>query len=208
MADGPYVVALVLAAGASSRMAPRNKLLLRDATGLTMVGRVVRACCASRASEILVVTGHDAPAVERATRSAATGRALNFVHAEDHALGMSASLRAGLAGLPGHADAALICLGDMPLVSKLVIDRLIAAYDAAAGRVIVAPTFGGRRGNPVLWDRRFFPEIAGLRGDAGARGLLAAHEAHLVEVKVEDDGVLLDFDTPASLLTGFDRQAG
>jgi molybdenum cofactor cytidylyltransferase len=187
-------------------MAPRNKLLLRDETGLTMVGRVVRACCGSRlVDQILLVTGHEAPDVGRAARDAAAGRALRVVHTDNYRLGMSASLRAGLTALPDHAEAALICLGDMPLVSSQIIDQVIGAYNASAGGLIVAPTSGGRRGNPVLWDRRFFPEMDSLRGDTGARALLKQHEAHLVEIEVGDECVLRDFDTPAALMAGFDR---
>ena len=199
----PFVVAVVLAAGASSRMAPRNKLLLRDAAGVTMVGRVVRACCASTISEVLVVTGYQAPEVERAVRDAAPASPVRVIRADNHVLGMSASLAAGLAGLPDHADAALICLGDMPLVDSHVIDRLLAHYDPASGKSIVAPKYHGQRGNPVLWDRSFFAAMAGLRGDTGARALLAANAAQVVEVDVGEDGVLRDFDTPEQLPAGF-----
>jgi len=113
--------------------------------------------------------------------------------------GLSASLHAGLAALPVEAEAVLVCLGDMPLLTQTLIDRLLDAYDADEGSLIVVPTYHGKRGNPVLWDRRFFAEMAALTGDTGARGLLLRHAEHVVEVECESDAVLLDFDTPDAL---------
>ena len=194
-AASPRVAGIVLAAGRSSRMAPHNKLLVPDRAGRPMVARVVDNLLSSAARPVIVVTGHRAEEV----RAAVAGRPVQVVHAEDYADGLSASLRAGLAALPDTARAALICLGDMPLVSGAVIDRLLAAYDRDEGRLIVVPTHAGRRGNPVLWDRRFFPEIAALAGDTGARALLARHADSVAEVEC-DDTVLRDFDDPTALI--------
>jgi molybdenum cofactor cytidylyltransferase len=93
----------------------------------------------------------------------------------------------------------LVCLGDMPLVSPAQIDRIVAAYDPDEGRLIVVPTHRGKRGNPVLWDRRFYADMAGLTGDTGARGLLLRHAESVTEVAMETDAVLVDFDTPETL---------
>ena len=87
----------------------------------------------------------------------------------------------------------------MPLVTGRMIDRLLEAYDPDEGRTIVAPTFRGKIGNPVLWDRCFFPEIAGLTGDMGARPLLERHRDEVTLVEIGDDAVLRDFDTVESL---------
>jgi molybdenum cofactor cytidylyltransferase len=73
------------------------------------------------------------------------------------------------------------------------------AYDPGEGRGIVAPTCLGKIGNPVLWGRRFFPDIAGLTGDMGARPLLERHQEHVAMVELGDDAVLRDFDTVDSL---------
>ncbi len=191
----PTVAAVVLAAGLSSRMAPRNKLLVAAPGGRPMVTRVVDQALGSAARPVLVVLGHQADAVAQAL----AGRPVRLVHAPDHAEGLSASLRAGLAALPGDVDAALVCLGDMPLVTARMLDRLLAAYDPDEGRTIVLPTFRGRPGNPMLWDRRWFADIAALRGDSGARQLLAARAEHAVEVEIGEDAVLRDFDTPDTL---------
>jgi molybdenum cofactor cytidylyltransferase len=195
--SAPVIAAVVLAAGRSRRMAPHNKLLLADRTGKPMIARVVDNVLSSKARPILVVTGHMAEEVEQALG----GRPVRYVHAPEYASGLSASLKAGIAAVPPEAAAALVCLGDMPLVTGRMIDRLLEAYDADEGRRIVLPTFRGKQGNPMLWDRRFFPEILGLAGDSGARALLARHLEQVAEVEMGDDAVLRDFDTTDALAT-------
>ena len=189
------VAAVVLAAGRSSRMAPRHKLLIEDAAGRTMVARVVDGVLASRARPVLVVTGHRAAEVQ----SALAGRPVIFVPAADYADGLSASLRAGLAAVPASSAAALVILGDMPLVTPATINRLVDSYDPEEGRTIVVPTHAGQFGNPVLWDRRYFPAMMALSGDSGARPLLRQHAEAVAEIPV-DDTVLRDFDTAESLV--------
>jgi molybdenum cofactor cytidylyltransferase len=191
------VAAVVLAAGRSTRMAPHNKLLMADRTGKPMIARVVDNVLSSEARPVVVVVGHRAEQI----RAALGGRPVCCVEAADYAAGLSASLKAGIAALPPEAAAALVCLGDMPLVAGRVLDRILAAYDPDEGRSIVVPTHQGRAGNPVLWDRAFFPEILALAGDAGARGLLQRHEEQVAEVEVGEDSVLRDFDTVESLAT-------
>lgn len=193
----PHVAAIVLAAGSSSRMAPRHKLLVEGPDGRTMVARVVDHILASKVRPILVVTGHRAPEV----RTALAGRDVRFVHAERHAEGLAESLKAGLAALPEESVASLICLGDMPLVDGATIDRIAAAFNPDEGHRIVVPTHKGVFGNPVLWDRAYVPDLMTLSGDSGARSLLKRHMEAVAEVEMPDNAVLLDFDTPESLLT-------
>jgi molybdenum cofactor cytidylyltransferase len=193
----PRVAAIVLAAGQSTRMAPHNKLLVADRSGKAMVTRVVENVLSAAVRPILVVTGHR----EAELREAIGGRPVEFVHAADHAQGLSASLKAGIAALPDHVSAVIVCLGDMPLVTGRMLERLIAAYDPDEGRSIVVPVHAGKIGNPVLWDRRYFPEIMALSGDTGARALLKRHAEQIAEVEIGDDAVLRDFDTVDSLAT-------
>jgi molybdenum cofactor cytidylyltransferase len=189
------VAAIVLAAGRSTRMAPANKLLATLPDGETMIARTVDHVLGSGARPVIVVTGHAAAAVRRALGE----RKIRLVHAADYAEGMAASLRAGIAALPASAGAALICLGDMPLVGPEILDGIIAAFDPTEGREIVLPSFAGKRGNPVLWGRRFFPELLRLSGDIGARQILVDYMESVVEVPAETDAVLQDFDTPEAL---------
>lgn len=195
--SAPVIAAVVLAAGRSRRMAPHNKLLVVDRTGKTMIARVIDNVLTSKARPILVVTGHMAAEVEQVMG----GSPVRLVHAPDYADGLAASLKAGIAAVPPEAAAALVCLGDMPLVTGRMIDRLLEAYDADEGRLIVLPTFRGKQGNPMLWDRRFFPEILQLTGDSGARALLSGHMEQVAEVEMGEDAVLRDFDTTDALAT-------
>ncbi len=165
-----------------------------------MVGRVAAAVLASGAASAIVVTGHQSALIEQAVRDIrVAGRRAAFVHASGYAEGLSASLKTGIAALPATAEAVLICLGDMPLVSAGLIDRLLHAYEQAPKPAIIVPVCHGARGNPVLWHRAFFADFAGLTGDRGARALLDRHAAHVIEVETADDAVLRDFDTPDSL---------
>ena len=191
------VCAIVLAAGRSRRMAPLNKLLVADQKGLPMISRVVDNVLASRAKPVIVVTGHERDRVEEAL----AGRGVIFAHAEDYAEGLSASLKAGLRAVPPDAEGLLVCLGDMPLVTGEMIDRLLSHFDPEEGRAIVQPTFRGKQGNPMLWSREFLEPMLAISGDIGARHLAAKHAERLVEVEMADDAVLRDFDTTDALKT-------
>ncbi len=188
------IATLVLAAGRSRRMGKDNKLL-SEIGGQPMVARVVAAAASARTDPVIVVTGHEAAKV----RAALADRDVTFAHNPDFAAGLSTSLRTGLAALPAEIDGVVVCLGDMPAVSAALIDRLIAAFDPDKGRAICVPTYRGKRGNPVLWGRRFFGEIETVAGDVGARHLIGEHEDLVAEVESADDGVLIDIDTPGAL---------
>ncbi len=137
-------------------------------------------------------TGHQ----EDAVKASLDGLPVRFVHAPDYAQGMSASLQAGIAGLPADIDGALVCLGDMPLISPGLLNRLIAAFEFAQRPAIILPLCAGVHGNPLLWDSAFFAAFATLSGDRGARPLLEKNAAHVVALETGDEAVLRDFDTP------------
>jgi molybdenum cofactor cytidylyltransferase len=183
-------------------MGGANKLLA-ELDGVPIVARAVDALLATRARPLVVVTGFEAARV----RAALAGRPLEFVHNPEPAAGLSGSLRAGIAALP-DVDAAVVCLADMPWVRPAHVEALIAACEASPARPICAPSFEGRRGNPVLWPARHFAALAALRGDSGARALLEAHAAELCSVPVADAGVTRDVDTPAALAAALGRGEG
>ena len=191
---GHRVAGLVLAAGRSTRMGGPNKLL-EQIGGKPLVRIAAEQMLASQARPVTVVTGHQKERVEQAL----AGLAVTFVHNPDFADGLSTSLKAGIASLPADADGAVIALGDMPQVSGKLIDRLIAAFDPARGALVVVPTLNGKRGNPVLWSRRFFPDLAAVEGDVGARHLIGGYAEAVAEVPVEDEAAMTDVDTPEAL---------
>ena len=193
-ARAPKVAALVLAAGRSTRMGAVNKLLA-SVDGRAMVRGVVDQLCGSCVRCVVVVTGHEAERVGEAI--ADTG--VRTVHNPAYREGLSGSVRIGLSALEDSVEAAIVCLGDMPLVRSKHIDTLVAAFDPAQGREICVPVFEGKRGNPVLFARRFFDEMAAVRGDVGARHLIGAYEEFVCEVAMEDRAVLIDVDSPQAL---------
>ncbi|MGI4748518.1 MAG: nucleotidyltransferase family protein [Janthinobacterium lividum] len=195
---------LILAGGAGTRAAPYDKLLAPDATGQPMIARTIAQARASRLDRLVVVLGHDPDRIRRAIEPGDTslpGIELSFAQAEDHAEGIAASLRCGIArAVTENWDAAMICLGDMPLVTTMLIDRLIVTYTIATLRPdAVLPLVGSRRGNPVLWDRRLFPDLLSLVGDTGARSLLSRPTTRILSVETSEAGALEDFDTPERL---------
>ena len=192
---GPARVgALLLAAGQSRRMGRINKMVA-EVDGEPMVVRAARALVESRADPVVVVLGHEP---DRA-REALSGLGVRLVRNPAFEAGLSTSLRAGLEALPADSDAAVVALGDMPRVSAADVDALIDAFDPDAGAAICVPTHGGKRGNPVLWARRYFPEMGAVSGDVGARHLIGENADQVREVPRPGRGVLVDLDTPDAL---------
>jgi molybdenum cofactor cytidylyltransferase len=183
--------AILLSAGQSRRMGAANKLLL-PLDGEPLVRHAARALLAGGCTGLLAVTGHEADAVAEALADLAPTTLTN-PHPE---LGLSSSVRLAASAWPDDWAAAVIGLGDMPHVQPATIAALIAAFDDAAGRTIVVPSYRGKRGNPVLWGRRHRDWFAGLSGDIGAKALLSQLADHVVEVAVDDPGILADVDTP------------
>ncbi len=196
--QAPHVAVIVLAAGRSTRMGGPNKMLA-DADGQPLVVHAVKAALASQAVEVVVVLGHMADQVKAAIVQAVPTSRLRFVINPDFAEGLSRSVRTGIAALGKDIDAAIVQLGDMPGVNSALLDRLMAAFSPVEGRSICVPTVGGKRGNPVLWDRRFFSEIAKVEGDTGAKHLIGEHADLVCEVEMSGEAAITDIDTPEAL---------
>lgn len=184
------IAAIILAAGASSRMGRPKQLL--DWGGRPLVRVAAEQALVARLDDVIVVVGGAGGAVA----AALAGLALHIVDNPAFAEGQSTSLRAGVAALGPAVAAAVVMLGDQPFVTAAIVDRLIAEW-RATGAAIVAPSYRGRRGNPVLFSRAIFPELLAVAGDQGARAILAAHAADLRLVPFDDDRPLADIDTPA-----------
>ena len=188
------VAAIVLGAGRSSRMGGPNKLLAEIA-GRPLIRIVAEAALASQARPVIVVTGHQRERVE----AALAGLPVRLVHNPDFAEGLGTSLKAGIAALPADVDGAIVCLGDMPQVDAGLIERLIGALDPDKGALVAVPTIDGKRGNPVVWSRRFFPDLMTVEGDVGARYLIGRYAEAVAEVPVSGAAALTDVDTPEAL---------
>ena len=192
--SAPRIAGILLAAGRSTRMGGRNKLLV-PFNGKPMVRHAAEALMASKLVQSVIVIGHQAEEVDAALEGMDAPRVPN----RHFATGIASSVVAGLEAVPGDVDGVVIALGDMPLINAQEIDRLIAAFNPTEHRSICVPVSAGRRGNPVLWGRQYFPALQALSGDQGARALFDQYKDEIVEVAIAGEGVLTDFDTPESL---------
>jgi molybdenum cofactor cytidylyltransferase len=189
------IAAVVLAAGQSRRMGA-NKLVL-TLEGKPVVRHVLDAIASSRIATAFVVLGHEAEQVRAALAQAGA----RFIINGDFDGGLSTSLKAGLAALPPDVDGAMIFLSDMPDIDPALIDRMIDAFDPGRMQAIVVPKRKGRRGHPVLWGRGFFPLLLQeTQGDSGAKHLIGQYADWVAEIEADDDGVLVDLDTPEAFL--------
>lgn len=187
------VAAVVLAAGRSTRFV-RNKMI-EPIDGEAMVARVVRIAAASGTDPVIVVTGHEATRVAEALQ----GHHVKVVHNRAYDEGLSTSLQVGIRAAPPESDGALILLGDMPGIQAGDISMLLARFAVAGREAICVPVKDGRRGNPVLWGAAYFPEMMAIRGDIGAKELVARHADKVCEVPAESNGIFADVDTPNDL---------
>ena len=187
------VAAIILAAGQGVRFG-REPKLLATLNNKPLVRHVAEAVLASATCPVIAVLGHQRADVAEALNELDVTALDNPAYRE----GLSTSLKVGFAALPPAVEAAIILLGDMPRVNARLIDRLIDTWRAAERPTAVVPTFGGRRGNPVLLSRILAPEIMSLTGDTGA-GPLLRHRSGVVELATDDPAILLDVDTPKAL---------
>ena len=142
-----------------------------------------------------MVTGHQRERVE----AALAGLPVEFAHNPHFADGLGTSLKAGIGALPTQSDGVIVCLGDMPQVDAPMIDRLLGALAPDKGALIAVPTIDGQRGNPVVWSRRFFPELMAVEGDIGARHLISRYTEAVADVPLTGTAALTDVDTPEAL---------
>jgi CTP:molybdopterin cytidylyltransferase MocA len=188
---GP-VLAVVLAAGGSTRMGRPKQLA--ELEGRPLLAHALAALDEAPVDRVVVALGGAATEVLDRVE---LGRAEPLV-VEGWAAGMGHVPAATLARTGGPWAAVVILLGDQPLVGGRAVARLVEAWRAGAGPVVTA-TYGGRPGNPKLFDRGLLPDLLRLTGDTGARDLVAAHPEWVHRVEVGDLGSDTDVDVEADL---------
>ena len=185
------VAAIVLAAGSSRRFAGGSKLLA-EVAGRPLIAWAVSAFAASRAAEVIVVTGPEPQRVE----DAVSGFAVRFVHNPDHLSGMGGSVAIGIKALAPDYSRALISPGDMPGITADLVNRLIESFEANGSDRIIRPKLpDGRLGHPVLWPRRHFAKLAQLRGPTGGKQLMGELVNEIDYLPWPDSAAALDIDT-------------
>jgi molybdenum cofactor cytidylyltransferase len=192
-----FLSGVILAAGASTRMGKPKQLLPLGERPLLQ--HVLDQALASRLDEVILVLGHRAEEIQKAMRIP-EGSPVRVRINSDPDLGQSESLRLGLRAADPRAAAAAVLLGDQPGVGSNLIDRMASAF-LASDRPLVRPVYSGAGGaavpgHPVLLARRVWRELETLRGDQGARALVAARPEWLLAVPMEGEAPN-DIDSPA-----------
>ena len=194
------IAAIILAAGKSSRFrgddpnAKTKAVALLD--GAPMVRHVAQAAIDAGLKPLVLVTGFNAAEVSAAAQGLA---GLQIVHNPDFETGLASSLRAGIAALPAGVAGAIVLLADMPRVSSETISLLVETSNANPDAAAVVPVHAGQWGNPILLGAKLFADVALLKGDSGARKLLA-NRADVALMECGDDAVGIDVDTRDDLL--------
>ena len=180
----------------------RHKLLL-PLHDRPVLAHVLDATLASQARPLIIVLGHLADQVRERIARFTTRPDLIILENADYLQGMSTSMRLGIQTLlslnyrkplTGEIDSALVLLGDQPLITTRDIDTLIATY-RTTGKRIIAPTYEGKRGNPVLFDASLFPELLEVTGDEGGRSVLERHRDEIATVEMGNPLANIDVDT-------------
>ena len=198
-----HTAAIILAAGSSSRMGNGRHKLLLPLHDRPVLAHVLDAVLASQALPVVLILGHQAEQVRTHIATYASHPDLNIIENTNYLQGMSTSMRLGIQTLQSYGymnssnseiDSALILLGDQPLITAQDIDTLIATY-RTTGKRIVAPTYEGKRGNPILFDASLFPELLKVTGDEGGRSALERHRDEIAAVEMGNPLANIDVDT-------------
>jgi molybdenum cofactor cytidylyltransferase len=193
---GKRIAAVVLSGGKSERMGTPKALL--DYRGVTFLERILSSIRSAGIPDVVVVAGHHYHVI------AAEFPKSTITYNAEYELGMSTSVQAGLRALPGAVDGALIFLVDHPLVEPATIRSLCSRL--AAGRIIL-PAYKGRRGHPIVLASELFTEVLNLPPELGLNSVVRRIRDRVLEVDVNDAGVLRDIDTPEQYANLIDEDA-
>lgn len=187
---------IILAAGLSTRFGrPKQLTALK---GKPLVEWVVDACLSSRLDKIVVVLGADAAHIASGLSARYSDTQITTIINPQYREGMSLSLRAGLANVMKDFPSVMFLLGDQPLVSSTLIDRLMESF-RESNKDICVPVHQGARGNPTLFSNKFYEQLLKVSGDIGAREIIRAHPEAVLLVEVEDPLPFFDMDTEKDL---------
>jgi molybdenum cofactor cytidylyltransferase len=187
------IAGIILAAGRSVRMGRTKQLLpFKDST---ILGTVLNNALASDLDSLIVVLGHDAGPIRDSLSHELSHPKVKTVLNPHYRDGQSSSIVAGITALGNEADAVMFLLGDQPLIRTDTLNLLIRAFRESAAGIII-PFYRKKRGNPVIFDRTLFKDLAQLSKDTGARVLFDKHTGKIHKISLSDPGILADIDTP------------
>ncbi|MCS5653474.1 MAG: nucleotidyltransferase family protein [Candidatus Marinimicrobia bacterium] len=184
------ISATILAAGGSSRMGDENKLLL-PFNGDLVINRICHTVLNSGLKPVIVVTGFQHKAVEKALPELIDQIAYN----PNWEQGMAGSIYTGMSLLPDTVDGNMIVLGDMPLLTTHTLKQLIEQFCVHEGKQIIYPVYSGQQANPVIFPRKYFSEILSSTGDRGCKKVLKQYPDDATGISIDSEEVILDCDT-------------
>ena len=193
--------AIVLAAGLSRRMGTENKLL-KSLAGRPLISHALDMVAELGLRQLLVIAGQDVDGI-----AALLPRGSRLIANDQATEGMGSSIARGARVLDPALSGVFVALGDMPFIERADYRKLVHAFQPADGTTICVPCHEGRRGHPVLFGCNHIPALTNLGGDRGARGLLSASNARILEVPNCSEGVLIDLDTQEDFVDA-ERKAG
>ena len=192
---------ILLAAGQSIRMQGENKLA-KEIDGIPLIKYAVKNILASAVDEIIIVLGYQEHLIKNIV---GVNKKIKFVYNKDFKEGISSSIKIGLNHISKKSEAFFISLGDMPNINQNIYNKLIKArlkYNKKLKpqhkKEIIIPTFGGKNGNPILFSKFMKQKIMLVKNDLGANEIIKLNKEKILNVPFDNDGILLDFDTPDS----------
>lgn len=186
---------VLLAAGLSSRMAGRNKLLM-SLQGKIILAHTLEALLACEAGEVIVVLGYQSKEIQFFIDS--NNYAVKTVYNKHFATGMTSSIKAGVEIVSSEADGIMICLADMPFINPNQYNQIIKGFNQAKQSnpgAIVIPCYHGKRGNPVIFSTTYKSEILSHEKMEGCKGLIKDHQQNVTEINLNSNFITQDIDT-------------
>ena len=197
------ISSILLAAGQSLRMKGENKLI-KEVDGIPLIKYAVKNILASTVDEIIIVLGHEKDLIESII---GVNKKIKFVYNGDFKKGISSSIKIGLNHISKKTDAFFISLGDMPNVNQNIYNKLIKSMIKYNKKLkpkykkeIIIPTFETKNGNPVLFSKFMKHKVMLVKNDMGANEIIKLNKEKILNVPFDNDGILLDFDTPDNVI--------
>ncbi|MCH4887801.1 nucleotidyltransferase family protein [Acidaminobacter sp. JC074] len=178
---------IILAAGLSSRMVD-NKLLLAFRESF-IIRHIVMVLLESNLDRLVIVTGRDEDKVKHTLE----GLPVEFVHNKDYKTGQSSSVSLGVKHLK-DSQAIMFFMGDQPLIKAEIINDMIGSF-LISDKSILVPYYHEKRGNPVIFQSKWFDKLMDLSGDYGGRYIIKAHPEELEKYIIKEKHFFLDVDT-------------
>jgi len=188
------ISAILLAAGSSRRMGESNKLLLR--IGETQIlQKSLDALMQANVDEVILVTGYENTVVSQSILHQDT---FTLVYNELHKTGMTSSIQCGLKAVSEEADAYMICLGDMPMLTSTDINVLVEKWNNQLNnkQKILRPVHKERFGNPVIFSSSYKQAILDHKAPEGCKEIIALNKDQVIPCEMTNDHIFRDIDTP------------